>query len=183
MEKADFLDWIKILICGIKWLNLWISVLLHKLNSQTTPWPLEVKINIILLKSITQSSKSIDVLWMLGPDENLIKCTLLVQRSPQALIDYHTMVFSPQFSSFIRQSIQERYIYIYIEREREGGSRYDYESTRYYQEYLSKGKQNISSFHKIIRSLVSSFLIYLMIIVAACKVSSVFNGISLVSCT
>ena len=164
--------------------NDWIyefSVLLHKLNSQTTPWPLEVKINIILLKNITQSSKSIDVLWMLGPDENLIKCTLLVQRSPQALIDYHTMLFSPQFSSFIRQSIQERYIY--IEREREGGSRYDYESTRYYQEYLSKGKQNISSFHKIIRSLVSSFLIYLMIIVAACKVSSVFNGISLVSCT
>ena len=103
--------------------NDWIyefSVLLHKLNSQTTPWPLEVKINIISLKSITQSSKSIDVLWMLGPDENLIKCTLLVQRSPQALIDYHTMLFSPQFSSFIRQSIQERYIYIYRERGREG---------------------------------------------------------------
>ena len=57
---------------------------------------------------------------MLGPDENLIKCTLLVQRSPQALIDYHTMLFSPQFSSFIRQSIQERYIYIYRERGREG---------------------------------------------------------------
>ena len=80
--------------------NDWIyefSVLLHKLNSQTTPWPLEVKINIISLKSITQSSKSIDVLWMLGPDENLIKCTLLVQRSPQALIDYHTMLFPFDF--------------------------------------------------------------------------------------
>ena len=31
------------------------------------------------------------------PDENLTKCTLLVQRSPQALIDYHTMLFPPHF--------------------------------------------------------------------------------------
>ena len=45
-------------------------------------------------------------------DENLAKYTLLVQRCPQAFIDYHTMLFPP-LTSFIRQSIQER------ERERE----------------------------------------------------------------
>ena len=33
------------------------SVLLHELNSPTSPWPLEVKINIILVKCITQTSK------------------------------------------------------------------------------------------------------------------------------
>ena len=32
------------------------------------------------------------------PDENLTKCTLLVQRSPQALIDYYTMLFPPPTS-------------------------------------------------------------------------------------
>ena len=44
-----------------------------------------------------------------------------------------------------------------------------------------KGKQNISSLHKNICSLVSMFLLYLYIkkVVAACKVSSVFNHISL----
>ena len=40
---------------------------------------------------------SIDVLWMSIPDENLTKCILLVQRSPQALIDYHTMLFPFDF--------------------------------------------------------------------------------------
>ena len=148
--------------------NDWIyefSVLLHKLNSQTTPWPLEVKINIILLKSITQSSKSIDVLWMLGPDENLIKCTLLVQRSPQALIDYHTMLFPPP-TSLIRQSMQERVDMIIIKVQ---------SITNH---FFMKGKQNISSLHKIICSLVSLFLWYIMKVVAACKVSSVFNHIS-----
>ena len=50
------------------------------------------------------------------PDENLTNCFFLVQKSPQAFIDYHTML-----------SLQER------ERERERESKYDYESTRYYQ--------------------------------------------------
>ena len=33
------------------------SVLLHKLNSPATPWPLKVKVNINLPKSITRTSK------------------------------------------------------------------------------------------------------------------------------
>ena len=33
------------------------SELLHELNPPTTPWPLELKTNIILLKCITQTSK------------------------------------------------------------------------------------------------------------------------------
>ena len=41
-----------------------------------------------------------------------------------------------------------------------------------------KGKQNVSSLHKIICSLVSLFLLYIMKVVAACKVISVFNHIS-----
>ena len=58
-------------------------------------------------------------------------------------------------------------------------SRYDYyKSTKYYQHFFMKGKRNISSLHKIICSLVSLFLWYIMNVVAACKVSSVFNHIS-----
>ena len=97
-------------------------------------------------------------------DENLTKCALLVQRSPQALTDYHAMLFPPHFRH-ARETGRER------ERERE--SRYDYESTKYYQV-----KQNISSLHKIISSVLSLFLLYIMKVVAACKVSSVFNHIS-----
>ena len=44
------------------------------------------------------------------------------------------------------------------ERERDRESKYDYESTRYYQALFMKGKQNLSSLHKIICSLVSLFL-------------------------
>ena len=40
---------------------------------------------------------STDVLWMPIPDESLAKCTLLIQRNPQALTDYHTMLFPPHF--------------------------------------------------------------------------------------
>ena len=113
------------------------SVLLHEFNSPATPWPSEVKINVILLKFIIQTSRnipvsnhlhnfffclhqsdllnwvrewhfsylvnrcwyrspiSIDVLRKSVPDENLTKCTLLFQRSPQAPIDYHTKLFPP----------------------------------------------------------------------------------------
>ena len=58
-------------------------------------------------------------------------------------------------------------------------SRYDLESTKYYQAFFMKGKQNISSLHKNICSLVSMFLLYIKKVVAACKVSSVFNHVSL----
>ena len=40
------------------------------------------------------------------PGKNLTKCTLLVQSSPQARIDYDTMLSLP--TSFIKQSMQER---------------------------------------------------------------------------
>ena len=108
---------------------------------------------------------SIDVSWMSVPDENLTKCTLLVQRSPQALIDYYTMLFPPP-TSLIRQSMQERVDMIIIKVQ---------SITNH---FFMKGKQNISSLHKIICSLVSLFLWYIMKVVAACKVSSVFNHIS-----
>ena len=35
------------------------------------------------------------------PDENLTKCTLLVQRSPEALIGYYTMLF-PEFGNIFK---------------------------------------------------------------------------------
>ena len=79
------------------------------------------------------------------PDENLTKCFLLVQRSPLAFIDCHTMLS-------LHKRERER------ERERDRESKYDYESTRYYQALFMKGKQNLSSLHKIICSLVSLFL-------------------------
>ena len=40
------------------------------------------------------------------PDENLTKCTLLVQRCPQAFFDNYTVLF-PLLTSFIRQIIRE----------------------------------------------------------------------------
>ena len=97
------------------------------------------------------------------PDKNLTICTLLVQRNPQALIDYHTMLFPPP-TSLIRQSMQERVDMIIIKVQ---------SITNH---FFMKGKQNISSLHKTICSLVSLFLLY-MKVVAACKVSSVFNHI------
>ena len=46
--------------------------------------------------------------------------------------------------------------------------------------FFMKGKQDISSLHEIVCSLVSSsFLLCITKVVAACKVSSVFNHISL----
>ena len=45
--------------------------------------------------------------------------------------------------------------------------------------FFMKGKQNISSLYKTIYSLISLFLLYIMKVVAPCKVSSVFNHISL----
>ena len=64
-------------------------------------------------------------------DENLTKCALLVQRSPQALTDYHAMLFPPHFRH-ARETGRER------ERERE--SRYDYESTKYYRAFFYERK-------------------------------------------
>ena len=87
---------------------------------------------------------SVDLLWMSVPDENLTKCTLLVQRSPQALIDYYTMLFPPP-TSLIRQSMQERVDMIIIKVQ---------SITNH---FFMKGKQNISSLHKTICSLVSLF--------------------------
>ena len=72
------------------------------------------------------------------PDENIAKCTLSVQRSPQALIDYYAMHF-PSPTSLIRQSMQERVDMIIIK-------------------VQSITNQNISSLHKIICSLLSLFL-------------------------
>ena len=101
------------------------------------------------------------------PDENLTKCTLLVQRSPQALIDYNTMLSLT--TSFIKQSMQERDRETQRDRER-GDS-----ITKH---FFMKGKQNISSLQKIICSLVSIVLLYIMKVVDACRVSSVFNDVN-----
>ena len=79
------------------------------------------------------------------PDENLTKCILLVQTSPQALIDYHTMLFPPP-TSLLRQSMQERVDVIIIKVQ------------RITNHFFMKGKQNISSLQKIICSLVSLIL-------------------------
>ena len=84
------------------------------------------------------------------PNQNLIKCILLVQRNPQALIDYHTVLF-PHPTSLIRQSMPERVDMIIIK-----VHRYDYyKSTKYYQLLFYERKKNISTLHKIICSLVS----------------------------
>ena len=79
------------------------------------------------------------------PDDNLTQCTLLLQRSPQALIDYYTMLF-PSSTSPIGQSMQERVDMIMIKVQ---------SITNH---FFMKEKQNISSFHKVIRNLVSLFL-------------------------
>ena len=79
------------------------------------------------------------------PDENLTKCTLLVQRSPQALVDYYTMHFPPP-TSLIKQSMQERVDVFMVKVQ---------SITNH---FFMKGKQSISSLHKIICSLVSLFL-------------------------
>ena len=97
------------------------------------------------------------------PHENLTKFTLLVQRSHQAPIDYHAKLFPLHF---IHQTKYTR-----------SKSRYDYESAKHYQALFMKGKQNISSLHKIICSLVS-LLLYIIKVLAVFKVSSVFNHIS-----
>ena len=99
---------------------------------------------------------SIDVLWMSVPDKNLTKHTLLVQRSPQALIHHHTMVY-PHFTHQTKHA-----------REKERGRR---ETNR------ERQREIISSLHEIISILVSLFLWYMKVVVA-CKVSSVFNHIS-----
>ena len=78
------------------------------------------------------------------PDKNLTKCTLLVQRSPLALIGYHTMLF-PLPTSLIKQIMQERAHMIIIKVQ------------SFNNNFFMKGKQNISSLHKIICSLVSLF--------------------------
>ena len=78
-------------------------------------------------------------------DENLTKCTLLVQRSPQALIDYYTMLF-PSPTALIRQSMLERVDTIITKVQ---------SITNH---FFMNGKQNISTLHKIICSLVSLFL-------------------------
>ena len=78
--------------------------------------------------------------------QNLSKCILLVQRSPQVLIDYHTMLSPPLPTSLIRQSKQDRLDMIITK----------VKSITYH--FLMKGNQNISSLHKIICSLVSLFL-------------------------
>ena len=94
--------------------------------------------------------------------QNLSKCILLVQRSPQVLIDYHTMLSPPLPTSLIRQRKQDRLDMIITK----------VKSITYH--FLMKGNQNISSLHKIICSLVSLFLWYIMKVVPACKVSSAF---------
>ena len=58
------------------------------------------------------------------PDKNLAKHTLLVQRSPQALIHYHTMV-SPHFTHQTKHA-RER------EREERGRRETDRETDRDY---------------------------------------------------
>ena len=79
------------------------------------------------------------------PDGNLTKCTLLVQRSPQALIDYYTMLFFPP-TSLIRQGMQERVDIIIMK------------VLSITNHFFMKGKQKIFSLHKNISSLVSLLL-------------------------
>ena len=57
------------------------------------------------------------------PDENLTKCTLSVQRSPQALSSYHTILFPPPLHSSEKACKRE--------------SRYDYfKSAKYYKPFF-----------------------------------------------
>ena len=75
------------------------------------------------------------------PDKNLTKHTLLVQRSPQALIHYHTMV-SPHFTYQTKHARERE-----RKRKREGGER-----------QTERQREIISSLHEIISSLVFLFL-------------------------
>ena len=80
------------------------------------------------------------------PDENLTKCTLSVQRSPQALSSYHTILFPPPLHSSEKACKRERVDMIILKVQ---------SITNH---FFMTGKQNISSLHKIICSLVSLFL-------------------------
>ena len=112
------------------------------------------------------TSIAIDVLWMPVPDENLTKCTLLVQRSPQALINHPTMLFPPYFIYQTKHAREKVDMILKVQ-----------SITKC---FFIKGKQNISSLRKIIWSLESLFLLYIKKVAAACKVSPVFfNYISL----
>ena len=109
---------------------------------------------------------SIDVLWMSFPDENLTNCFFLVQRSLQAFIDYHTML-----------SLQKR------ERERVNMIMKVQGITKH---FFRKGKQNFSSLHKIICSLVSLFLFILWKLLQSekflqCLITSVLVSYKLIS--
>ena len=79
--------------------------------------------------------------------------------------DYYTMLFLSPIP-LIRQSMQERVDMIVIKEQ---------SITKH---FFMKVKQNISSLHKIICSLVALLLWYVMKVLAACKISSVFNHIS-----
>ena len=106
----------------------------------------------------------IAVFWMSVTDGNLSKCTLLVQKSPQALIDYHTTLFPPHFINQTRHARERVHMIMKVQ-----------SITKH---FFMKRKRNITSLYKIICSLVSLFLSYIMKVVAACKISSVFNHIS-----
>ena len=72
------------------------------------------------------------------PDESLAKCTLLIQRNPQALTDYHTMLFPPHFihqTKHARERERER------ERERVDMIMKVQSITK---AFFMKGKKNIS---------------------------------------
>ena len=68
--------------------------------------------------------------------KTLTKCTLLVHRKPQALIDCYTMLFSSSTSP-IRQSMQKRVDMIIIKVE--GITNH----------FFMKGKQNICTLYKL----------------------------------
>ena len=76
----------------------------------------------------------------------------------------HTALPSPLFTHQTKHARESRCDY--------------YKSTKYYQPFFYERETNVSSLHKIICSLVSLFSWYIMKVVAACKVSSVFNRIS-----
>ena len=68
-------------------------------------------------------------------DENLTKCALLVQRSPQALTDYHAMLFPPHFRH-ARETGRERVDMIM-------------KVQSITKHFFMKGKQNISSLQRL----------------------------------
>ena len=64
---------------------------------------------------------SIDVSWISVPNDNLTKCTLLVQRNPHTMLLSHNALPSPLHAS---------------EKACKRESRYDFESTKYYQAFF-----------------------------------------------